>query len=226
MGFDASRKLVQYPNRFGDGACFRSEPVDDELSRRLAEMCRGLGFFGMFEAEFIEEDGRKLLIDFNPRLFNGLALPVARGLRLPSCTTWRRWAAWMRSKRSWQRVSACERAKASPPLGAIEPSSEHCSAVAGHPAGCRLRTPRHCDDGSPTHRHRRSTRPPKPTIHGREGWTASPWLGGPCATPGTSRGPSCETKTVRRLAKNVTGPGQTRVGGRPGRAWLAPGRFG
>ena len=83
MGFDASRKLVQYPNRFGDGACFRSEPVDDELSRRLAEMCRGLGFFGMFEAEFIEEDGRKLLIDFNPRLFNGLALPVARGLRLP-----------------------------------------------------------------------------------------------------------------------------------------------
>ena len=83
VGFDASRKLVQYPHRFGDGACFRSEPVDDELSRRLAEMCRGVGFFGMFEAEFIEEDGRKLLIDFNPRLFNGLALPVARGLRLP-----------------------------------------------------------------------------------------------------------------------------------------------
>ncbi len=37
----------------------------------------------MCEAEFIEGDQGFQLIDFNPRPFQGMDLPIARGLRLP-----------------------------------------------------------------------------------------------------------------------------------------------
>ena len=82
-GFSATRKVYQSPRRFGVGVCFEAAPVDSELAARLIEMLRGMGFFGMFEAEFIEADGAFLLIDINPRVFNGLSLITNRGLRLP-----------------------------------------------------------------------------------------------------------------------------------------------
>ncbi|MCZ2108898.1 MAG: hypothetical protein LC118_04935 [Dehalococcoidia bacterium] len=82
-GFAASRKVLQYPRRLGVGACFEAVPVDRELAVRVAEMLRGIGFHGIFEAEFIEANGELLLIDFNPRVFQSVGLPIARGLRLP-----------------------------------------------------------------------------------------------------------------------------------------------
>ena len=82
-GFSATRKVFQTPRRFGIGVCFEAAPVEPELAARLTEMLRGMGFFGMFEAEFIEADGAFLLIDLNPRIFNGLSLVTRRGLRLP-----------------------------------------------------------------------------------------------------------------------------------------------
>lgn len=82
-GFAASRKVLQYPRRLGVGVCFEAAPVDRELAARVTEMLRGIGFYGIFEAEFIEADGERLLIDFNPRVFQSVGLPIARGLRLP-----------------------------------------------------------------------------------------------------------------------------------------------
>ncbi|MGH2632222.1 MAG: hypothetical protein ACRDG3_02325 [Tepidiformaceae bacterium] len=82
-GFSASRKVFQTPRRFGVGVCFEAAPVNVELAAQLTTMLRSMGFFGMFEAEFIEAAGSLLLIDVNPRVFNGLSFTTQRGLRLP-----------------------------------------------------------------------------------------------------------------------------------------------
>lgn len=80
--FDASWKVLQYPRRLGVGVCFAAAEVDREVAERIRELARQTGFFGIFEAEFIRVDGRLLLIDFNPRLFNSISLTARRGLRL------------------------------------------------------------------------------------------------------------------------------------------------
>jgi predicted ATP-grasp superfamily ATP-dependent carboligase len=79
----AGRKLLQWPSRLGVGLCFEDADVDEELARGLGRMARQVGFNGVFEAEFIMAQGRKLLIDFNPRFFNQTAFDVARGVPLP-----------------------------------------------------------------------------------------------------------------------------------------------
>jgi predicted ATP-grasp superfamily ATP-dependent carboligase len=82
-GFSASRKVLQYPRKLGVGVCFEAAPVSKELAARLAGMLHAVGYYGMFEAEFIDRDGELLLIDFNPRLFQSVGFTIARGLRLP-----------------------------------------------------------------------------------------------------------------------------------------------
>jgi hypothetical protein len=42
-----------------------------------------LRYFGIFEAEFIRFNNNWALIDFNPRLFNQIAMDVRRGMPLP-----------------------------------------------------------------------------------------------------------------------------------------------
>ncbi len=74
------RKLLQFPRRFGSGICMESAPLDEELAAQLMAMLRSLGFSGMFEAEFIERGDERLLIDLNPRSYNGMCLDLARGL--------------------------------------------------------------------------------------------------------------------------------------------------
>ncbi len=81
--FRATRKVLQYPRTIGVGLCFEAAPVEHELRDRVREMCKGVGFHGMFEAEFIPVDGEFLLIDFNPRVFNSIGLDIARGCPLP-----------------------------------------------------------------------------------------------------------------------------------------------
>ena len=80
--FDASWKVLQQPRRLGIGVCFEAAPVDEALASRIHELARQTGFFGMFEAEFIQVDGEYLLTDFNPRVFNSISFAAARGLRL------------------------------------------------------------------------------------------------------------------------------------------------
>ncbi len=80
---EASRKLLQWPPRLGVGLCFEEDSVIPALAEGLGRLCRHLGYFGAFEAEFVEVDGRHLLIDFNPRFYGQMGFDVARGLDLP-----------------------------------------------------------------------------------------------------------------------------------------------
>jgi predicted ATP-grasp superfamily ATP-dependent carboligase len=80
----AAEKLLQLPSRLGTGLCFQSADVDVELVSGLKRLLQSIGYFGVFEAEFIRVAGRSLLIDINGRLYNQLAFDVARGLPLPT----------------------------------------------------------------------------------------------------------------------------------------------
>jgi D-aspartate ligase len=84
MAVRAAEKVLQLPSRLGTGLCFRSAPVDCELAAQLHRLLQRIGYFGVFEAEFIRLPGRSLLIDINGRLYNQLAFDIARGLPLPT----------------------------------------------------------------------------------------------------------------------------------------------
>jgi predicted ATP-grasp superfamily ATP-dependent carboligase len=79
----AGLKIFQRPRSLGIGLCFEDAPLVlglVEASRRLVQR---VGYFGLFQLEFIKTADRYLLIDFNPRFYNQLAFDVARGLPLP-----------------------------------------------------------------------------------------------------------------------------------------------
>ena len=84
MAVRAAEKVLQLPSRLGTGLCFEAAEVDVELASGLKRLLQGIGYFGIFEAEFIRVSGRSLLIDINGRLYNQLAFDVARGLPLPT----------------------------------------------------------------------------------------------------------------------------------------------
>jgi len=79
----ASRKVLQRPRQLGVGLCFVEAEVNAPLAARVRALCRTVGYHGAFEAEFIEQGGRALLIDFNPRFYGQMAFDIARGLPLP-----------------------------------------------------------------------------------------------------------------------------------------------
>lgn len=79
----ASRKVLQRPRRIGVGLCFEGTPVPPPVVESVTRVCEELGYYGLFEIEFIEHDGEYLLADFNPRLYGQLALDDARALPLP-----------------------------------------------------------------------------------------------------------------------------------------------
>jgi predicted ATP-grasp superfamily ATP-dependent carboligase len=78
-----ARKILQRPRKLGIGLCFEEAPLDRTLVEGVAELCRRTGYRGVFEAEFVEVDGRSLLIDFNPRFYSQMAFDVDRGMPLP-----------------------------------------------------------------------------------------------------------------------------------------------
>jgi D-aspartate ligase len=78
-----SRKVLQRPRRIGVGVCFEAMPVDPALADGLRRLCRRVGAFGVFEAEFIRVGGAAHLIDFNPRFFGQMGFDIARGVNLP-----------------------------------------------------------------------------------------------------------------------------------------------
>jgi D-aspartate ligase len=79
----AATKVLQRPRQLGVGICFEEAPVDAELARGVRRLCERVGYYGIFEAEFIRVDGRALLIDLNARIYNQIAFDIARGLPLP-----------------------------------------------------------------------------------------------------------------------------------------------
>lgn len=79
----AARKILQRPRKLGIGLCFEEAPVDERLAERVAALSRRVGYQGVFEVEFIHVGSRRLLIDYNPRLYGQLAFDIDRGMPLP-----------------------------------------------------------------------------------------------------------------------------------------------
>lgn len=75
-------KVLQWPRGSGPGICFEQAPVPARVADGLSCLFRRVGFFGVFDAEFIEHAGCHLLIDVNPRFYNHMAFEVERGLPL------------------------------------------------------------------------------------------------------------------------------------------------
>ncbi len=76
-------KILQRSQPVGVGVCFESLPPDLSLSNAVRRLCTELGYFGMFEVEFLRFNGDWAVIDFNPRLFNQVAMDISRGMPLP-----------------------------------------------------------------------------------------------------------------------------------------------
>lgn len=76
-------KVFQRSQPVGVGVCFESRPPSPALSDAVRRLCRKLGYFGIFEVEFLWFDGRWAVIDFNPRLFNQIGMDIRRGMPLP-----------------------------------------------------------------------------------------------------------------------------------------------
>ena len=79
----AAYKVLSTPRRLGVGLCAEPAPIDRAIEEALLNLCRNVGYFGMFQCEFLMRGERRLLIDFNPRCYNWMALTVRRGLHLP-----------------------------------------------------------------------------------------------------------------------------------------------
>jgi predicted ATP-grasp superfamily ATP-dependent carboligase len=79
----SATKVFQRSQPVGVGVCFESRPAVPALSNAVRRLCRELGYFGVFEVEFLWFDGRWAVIDFNPRLFSQVGLDVRRGMPLP-----------------------------------------------------------------------------------------------------------------------------------------------
>ncbi len=79
----SSKKVFQRPRQMGVGIAFEAIPLDPLLKECVYRLSRYLGYFGIFEAEFIVNDHEYLLTDFNPRYYGQMAFEVARGLNSP-----------------------------------------------------------------------------------------------------------------------------------------------
>lgn len=76
-------KVFQRSQPVGVGVCFESRPPVLAMSDAVRRLCHELGYFGMFEVEFVRFEDRWAAIDFNPRLFNQLGMDIRRGMPLP-----------------------------------------------------------------------------------------------------------------------------------------------
>jgi D-aspartate ligase len=83
LGVRGARKILQRPRRLGVGLCFERAEVKPALVDAIVRLCRRVGYYGVFEVEFIRCDGKDLLIDFNPRFYGQMAFDIARGLPVP-----------------------------------------------------------------------------------------------------------------------------------------------
>lgn len=78
------RKLHQFPERFGNG-CLQVSIRDPALQELAAGIFEGLGYtgFGGIEFKVDKRDGRRKLIELNPRTVSGLQMAVDSGCDMP-----------------------------------------------------------------------------------------------------------------------------------------------
>jgi D-aspartate ligase len=79
-----AKKVLQFPRKIGVGLCFEPASVDPVLAERAARLCERIGYYGVFELEFIIVDQSAFLIDFNGRFYNQIAFDIARAMDLPA----------------------------------------------------------------------------------------------------------------------------------------------
>jgi D-aspartate ligase len=79
----AATKVFQRSQPVGVGVCFEALPTAPALSNAVRRLCGELGYFGIFEVEFLWFDGQWAVIDFNPRLFNQVGMDIRRNMPLP-----------------------------------------------------------------------------------------------------------------------------------------------
>jgi predicted ATP-grasp superfamily ATP-dependent carboligase len=80
----AARKILQQPRSIGIGLCFEPMLVDPLLADQTKRLCERIGYYGVFELEFILAEGKAMLIDFNGRFYHQIAFDIARGMELPA----------------------------------------------------------------------------------------------------------------------------------------------
>jgi predicted ATP-grasp superfamily ATP-dependent carboligase len=73
-----------FPRDAGVSAFAETIPLDATLDERVRDLLACVGFTGIWEAQFILQDGRHHLIDLNPRMYGSLGLAVAAGANLPA----------------------------------------------------------------------------------------------------------------------------------------------
>jgi D-aspartate ligase len=78
-----TKKVLQRMPPVGIGVCFEAAPPDDILVEAIRRLCREVGYFGVFEIEFLRLDHGWAVIDFNPRFYHQMGFDIARGLALP-----------------------------------------------------------------------------------------------------------------------------------------------
>lgn len=76
-------KVLQRPRGSGAGIVFEHAETHPAIEQALRRLFTTVGYFGVFDAEFIEHGERKLLIDINPRFYNHMSFETDRGLHLP-----------------------------------------------------------------------------------------------------------------------------------------------
>ena len=80
----ASAKVFQIPVTVGVGVAFEGRPLLPAPLAAVQALARAVGYFGVFEVEFIHVlPDRFLLMDFNPRFYGQMQFEVSRGMPLP-----------------------------------------------------------------------------------------------------------------------------------------------
>jgi predicted ATP-grasp superfamily ATP-dependent carboligase len=76
-----------WPPRCGTVSYGYTIAADPEFERAIGDLLGRLGWQGIFQIDYIERDGRRFLIDLNPRIYTWLSLAVAAGANLPAVWT-------------------------------------------------------------------------------------------------------------------------------------------
>ena len=85
LGFTLARYARTYPPQVGMAALATTIAPPLSLVRQVEELLELIGWCGIFELELLElGEGRFGAIDFNPRPFGWMALPVGAGANLPA----------------------------------------------------------------------------------------------------------------------------------------------
>ncbi|HEX2104114.1 MAG TPA: hypothetical protein VHF51_10720 [Solirubrobacteraceae bacterium] len=76
-----------WPPGCGTVSYGRTVAPDPEFDLAIGSLLERLGWRGIFQVDYIERDGRRLVIDLNPRIYTWLTLAVAAGRNLPAVWT-------------------------------------------------------------------------------------------------------------------------------------------